>query len=76
MAFNSKEAYFIARKFGHEYRRKFIVKAQIQASGRVEGFFRNSDFKGGIHLVNTPEEVADVAKNMCGKILVCPESGD
>ena len=37
--------------------------------------FKENNFKGGIHAVNTPEEVQEVAKNMCGKILVCPESG-
>lgn len=25
--------------------------------------------------MSTPEEVMDVAKKMCGKTLVCPESG-
>jgi succinyl-CoA synthetase beta subunit len=30
VAFNSKEAYVIARKFGGEYRGKFVVKAQVQ----------------------------------------------
>ena len=76
MAFNAKEAYFIARKFGPEYNRKFIVKAQIHSSGRTEGIFRENGFKGGIHTVDSPEEVQEVAKNMCGKILVCPESYD
>lgn len=27
-------------------------------------------------MVDTPEEVQEVAKNMCGKIMVCPETGD
>lgn len=26
--------------------------------------------------MTTPEEVQEVAKNMCGKILSCPESGE
>ena len=75
MAFNANEAYVIARKFGPDYRRRFIVKAQIQASGRTQGYFRENGFKGGIHVVHTPEAVREVARQMCGKILVCPESG-
>lgn len=76
VAFNAKEAYFIARKFGPDYQRRFVVKAQIQANGRNQGVFKENGFAGGIHTVNTPEEVQEVAKNMCGKVLVCPESGD
>lgn len=30
MAFNAKEAYVVARKFGPDYNRKFIVKAQVR----------------------------------------------
>ncbi len=29
----------------------------------------------GIHVVKSPEEVSEVTKNMCGKTLVCEESG-
>jgi succinyl-CoA synthetase beta subunit len=62
VAFNAKEAYWIARRFGPEYTSKFIVKAQIQASGRNQGVFKETGFKGGIHLCNTPEEVQEVAR--------------
>lgn len=75
VAFNAKEAYFIARRFGADYRRNFVVKAQIQAGGRNQGVFKESGFRGGIHVCSSPEEVQEAAKQMCGKILVCPESG-
>ena len=76
MAFTAKEAYIIARKFGPDYRRRYIVRAQVQTRGRHHGVFKENGFKGGVHVVDTPEEVQEVAKNMCGKIMVCPETGD
>ena len=70
VAFNGKEAYFIARKFGHEFNRKFVIKAQVQAPARTKGVFRENGFKGGIHIVESIDEVRDVADQMCGKHLV------
>ena len=29
VAFNAKEAYFIAKKFGEDYKKKYVVKAQV-----------------------------------------------
>ena len=72
VAFNAREAYTIARKFGHDSKRKFVVKAQVQAPARTKGVFRENGFKGGIHIVDTIDEVKDVAKMMCGKHLVMP----
>ena len=53
VAFNEKEAYVIARKFDNEYKRKFVVKAQVQTVGRWWGFFRENGFESGIHKVQT-----------------------
>lgn len=64
VAFNAKEAYFIARKFGHDnkgYDQKYVVKAQVQAPARSKGVFKENGFKGGIHVVETIDEVKDVA---------------
>ena len=72
VAFNEKEAYNIARKFGHDSERKFVVKAQVQYPARSKGVFRENGFKGGIHIVDTHEEVKEVAGKMCGKHLVFP----
>ena len=44
-----------------------MVKAQVQHSARRKGVFRENGFKSGIHIVETLEEVAEVAGNMCGK---------
>ena len=41
----------------------------------MQGYFKETGFRGGIQICKTPEEVQEVAKNMCGKILVSPESG-
>ena len=72
VAYNAKEAYTIARKFGHDSDRKFVVKAQVQYPARSKGVFRENGFKGGIHIVDTHEEVKEVASKMCGKHLVFP----
>ena len=72
VAFNKKEAYNIARKLYKEKVTKFVVKAQVQHSARRKGHFRENGFKSGIHIVDTLEEVAEVAGNMCGKHFVQP----
>ena len=45
----------------------FVVKSQIHAGARGKG--------GGVKLVNTPEEVRDVAAKLLGKQLVTPQTG-
>lgn len=40
------------------------------------GYFKETKFKGGVHIVNSPDEVKDVAENMCGKTLITKQSGD
>jgi succinyl-CoA synthetase beta subunit len=37
--------------------------------------FRENGFKGGIHEVNNPDEVQEVAKNMCGKVFLSSDIG-
>ena len=44
IAYNTKEAFAVARKFGSDYERKFVVKAQVQAIGRTKGFFKENNF--------------------------------
>ena len=51
-----------------------VVKAQIHAGGRGKGTFTNG-FKGGVHLVKTPEEVREVAGKMLGQTLVTHQTG-
>jgi succinyl-CoA synthetase beta subunit len=38
--------------------------------GRGLGHFKETGFQGGVHIVETPEKVAAVAKNMLGYRLV------
>src|SRR3989454_3883636 len=46
---------------------KLVVKAQIHAGGRGKA--------GGVKLVKSPEEIAAVARNLLGKVLVTHQTG-
>lgn len=63
-AFSADEAYAAAQQLGVS---KFVVKAQIHAGGRGKG--------GGVKLVNTPDEVKEVASKMIGMTLVTHQTG-
>jgi succinyl-CoA synthetase beta subunit len=65
------EAEQIARELGDI---DVVVKAQIHAGGRGKGSFNNG-FKGGVHVLKTPDEVRDVAAKMLGQILVTHQTG-
>ena len=54
---------------------RYVVKAQVLGGGRGLGHFKNSGFKGGVHVVDSPEKVQDVADKMCGDYLVTKQSG-
>jgi len=45
----------------------WVVKAQIHAGGRGKA--------GGVKLAKTPDEVATIAKELIGKVLVTPQTG-
>ncbi len=51
-----------------------VVKAQIHAGGRGKGTFTNG-FKGGVHVVDTPEQAQDIAGKMLGQTLVTHQTG-
>ena len=51
VAFSQKEAFVIARKFNTDYKRKFVVKAQVQTRARSTGYFKENGFVSGIHKV-------------------------
>lgn len=59
IAWNVDEAVSIADKLGTK---KWVVKAQVHAGGRGKA--------GGVKLVSTKDEVAEVAKSLLGKNLV------
>jgi succinyl-CoA synthetase beta subunit len=72
VASTPKEAYEAARWLGVNH---LVVKAQVHAGGRGKGVFKNG-FKGGVHLVDTPEAARDVAGRMLGETLVTKQTGD
>ncbi|CDW84123.1 succinate-ligase [Stylonychia lemnae] len=76
VALNSKEALLVARQFGQQRPMEYVVKAQVLGGGRGLGHFRENNFQGGVHLVKTPEQVAEIAEKMCGKTLVTKQSGE
>ncbi len=63
-AFTADEAYAAAQQLGVS---RFVVKAQIHAGGRGKG--------GGVKLVNSPEEVREVAGKLIGMTLVTHQTG-
>ncbi|MEO5754321.1 MAG: ADP-forming succinate--CoA ligase subunit beta [Chthoniobacterales bacterium] len=71
VASTAEEAEKIARDLGTN---ELVVKAQVHAGGRGKGTFSNG-FKGGVHLVNSPEEAGDVAGKMLGQTLVTHQTG-
>ncbi|HEX3818376.1 MAG TPA: ADP-forming succinate--CoA ligase subunit beta, partial [Chthoniobacterales bacterium] len=71
VASTADEAEKIAREIGAK---DIVVKAQVHAGGRGKGTFQNG-FKGGVHVVKTPEEARDVASKMLGQTLVTHQTG-
>jgi succinyl-CoA synthetase beta subunit len=72
VASTADEAFEIAKSIAPAH---VVVKAQVHAGGRGKGTFKNG-FKGGVHLVNTPEEARDVAGKMLGQTLVTHQTGE
>ena len=44
----------------------------MKSVGRTKGYFRENNFKGGIHIVDSMHEVKEVADKMCGKHFIIP----
>lgn len=76
VAFSGKEAFLVAKQFGQKKQMEFVVKAQVLGGGRGRGHFAENNFKGGVHIVKTPEEVQEMADKMCGKTLITNQSGE
>ncbi|WP_418384625.1 ADP-forming succinate--CoA ligase subunit beta [Akkermansia sp.] len=68
----AQEAAQIARNMGVS---QYVVKAQVHAGGRGKGTFKNG-FKGGVHVVDSVEEVEDVAGKMLNQVLVTKQTGE
>ena len=71
VATTADEAEKIAREIAPA---EIVVKAQVHAGGRGKGTFANG-FKGGVHVVKTPEEAREVAGKMLGQTLVTHQTG-
>ena len=67
-----KEAYDAAKWLAVKH---LVVKAQVHAGGRGKGVFKNG-FKGGVHLVDSPDDARDTAEKMLGQVLVTKQTGE
>ncbi len=54
---------------------KLVIKAQVHAGGRGKGHFKNG-FKGGVHLIESPEQAAEYAEKMLNETLVTLQTGE
>jgi succinyl-CoA synthetase beta subunit len=54
----------------------YAVKAQVHAGGRGLGSFKENNFKGGVHVVTSGEEVNTLVPKMLGKTLVTKQTGE
>jgi len=71
-ATDTDSAYQIAKKFSNGC----VIKSQILGGGRGLGHFRENQFKGGVHVVDTAEQARDIASKMIGNHLVTKQSGE
>ena len=71
VAESSEEAKTAAADLGSA----IVVKAQVHAGGRGKGTFKNG-FQGGVHLVKSADEAAEVAGKMLGETLVTHQTGE
>ena len=70
-ATTAEQAYDIAKKMEGGC----VVKSQILGGGRGLGHFKETNFQGGVHVVDTPEKARDVASQMLGNHLITKQSG-
>jgi succinyl-CoA synthetase beta subunit len=54
----------------------YAVKAQVLTGGRGLGYFKENNFKGGVHVVSTEQEVRNLVPKMIGKTLVTKQTGE
>ncbi|SCU92443.1 LANO_0E00892g1_1 [Lachancea nothofagi CBS 11611] len=70
-AFDPKQAFDVAKKLGNN---AMVVKAQALTGGRGKGHF-DTGLKSGIHMIETPEQAQDIAKQMLKNRLITKQSG-
>ncbi len=71
VAGSPEDAAAVAKEFAGA---KLVIKAQVHAGGRGKGHFTNG-FKGGVHLVESPEQAAEYAGKMLNQTLVTIQTG-
>lgn len=71
VAYSATEAKTVAAELGTS---KYVVKAQVLAGGRGKGHFDNG-YQGGVHIVDSLAEVAEVASKMIGARLITKQTG-
>ncbi|KAK6633313.1 hypothetical protein RUM43_000879 [Polyplax serrata] len=55
--------------------RDIVLKAQVLAGGRGRGHFKNG-LKGGVRVVNSPQEAKAIASQMIGQYLITKQTGE
>jgi succinyl-CoA synthetase beta subunit len=53
----------------------YAVKSQVLTGGRGLGHFKENNFKGGVHVVTSEEQVKEIVPKMIGKTLVTKQTG-
>lgn len=51
-----------------------VIKTQVLAGGRGLGYFKENNFKGGVHIIKK-EQAAEFADKMLGKTLITKQTG-
>lgn len=54
----------------------YAVKAQVHTGGRGLGYFKENNFKGGVQVVKSPEEVKRIVPSMLGNTLITKQTGE
>ncbi|CAI2367899.1 unnamed protein product [Moneuplotes crassus] len=76
VAFSPADARTVAQSIQERTNGGSVVKAQILGGGRGRGFFKENQFRGGVHIAKTPEEAETLSKEMIGYSLVTKQSGE
>ncbi|GAA5865412.1 hypothetical protein JCM1840_001565 [Sporobolomyces johnsonii] len=72
-AFSASEARDVAKNFGTD---KLVIKAQVLAGGRGKGHFDGPNgLKGGVQMVESPEQAEKYASQMIGHKLITKQTG-
>jgi succinyl-CoA synthetase beta subunit len=74
VAGSPEEAFDVTGKFSNPT--GFVIKSQALCGGRGMGHFKETGFQGGVKVVDTREEVRDIAKEFVGNTLVTKQTGE